>query len=129
MSAPRGKIEDAEGAIWFQGDNVKEPIGLTDYPSFDIEAVNKDLHGMGTPGGKHHGGFRDNAYRSIMTGDVAKHPPCNRQWTIPWKVTSISPAKIKELRQGQVIERSPLGARRRAVLSPGRQGISHPIFL
>ena len=27
--------------IWFQGDYVKELIDATDYPSFDVESVNK----------------------------------------------------------------------------------------
>ena len=27
--------------IWFQGDYVKELIDATDYPSFDVEGVNK----------------------------------------------------------------------------------------
>ena len=35
------KLENAEQMIWFQGDYVKELIAATDYPSFDIEGVNK----------------------------------------------------------------------------------------
>merc|ERR1711861_43171 len=34
-------VTDDEGWIWFQGDYVKELIEMTDYPTFDVEAVNK----------------------------------------------------------------------------------------
>ena len=63
-------LENAEQMIWFQGDNVRELIQATDYPVFDIEAVNKTFMEW-----EHHKmenimGFRDNAYRSIMTGNM-----------------------------------------------------------
>jgi len=65
------KIETAEHAIWFQGDHVKDLIDLTDYPSFDIQKVNETFMEW-----EHHKmenimGFRDNAYRSIMTGKMS----------------------------------------------------------
>jgi trimethylamine monooxygenase len=64
-------LETAEQMIWFQGDYVKELIDHTDYPSFDIEAVNQTFMSW-----EHHKvekimGFRDNVYRSIMTGNMA----------------------------------------------------------
>ena len=64
------KLHDAEQEIWFQGDYVKELIDATDYPSFDIEAVNKTFMEW-----EHHKaqdiiGFRNNAYRSVMTGTM-----------------------------------------------------------
>jgi trimethylamine monooxygenase len=64
------KLENAEQMIWFQGDYVKELIEATDYPSFDIETVNKTFMEW-----EHHKaasimGFRNNAYRSIMTGTL-----------------------------------------------------------
>jgi trimethylamine monooxygenase len=68
------KLENAEQMIWFQGDYVKELIAATDYPSFDVEAVNKTFMEW-----EHHKmenimGFRDNAYRSLMTGTMSpKH--------------------------------------------------------
>jgi trimethylamine monooxygenase len=68
------KLEDAEQMIWFQGDYVKELIDLTDYPSFDIETVNKMFMEW-----EHHKaedimGFRNNSYRSVMTGNMSpKH--------------------------------------------------------
>ncbi|MFO1090784.1 MAG: NAD(P)/FAD-dependent oxidoreductase [Hyphomicrobiales bacterium] len=73
------KLEDAEQCIWFQGDYVKELIEATDYPTFDIEAVNKTFMEW-----EHHKmddimGFRNNAYRSLMTGNMSpKHHT-------PWK--------------------------------------------
>jgi trimethylamine monooxygenase len=73
------KLQDAEQSIWFQGDYVKELIAATDYPSFDIEAVNKTFMEW-----EHHKmddimGFRNNAYRSLMTGTMSpKHHT-------PWK--------------------------------------------
>ena len=73
------KLADAEQMIWFQGDYVKELISATDYPKFDIEGVNKTFMEW-----EHHKmddimGFRNNAYRSLMTGNMSpKHHT-------PWK--------------------------------------------
>ena len=71
-------LETAEQMIWFQGDNVRELIEATDYPAFDIEAVNQTFMEW-----EHHKmenimGFRDNAYRSIMTGNM--QPLHHTQW-------------------------------------------------
>jgi trimethylamine monooxygenase len=57
--------------IWFQGDYVKELIGLTDYPMFDVDEVNRCFEEW-----EHHKEenimtFRDHAYKSIMTGNMA----------------------------------------------------------
>ena len=68
------KLETDEDMIWFQGDNVQELIDMTDYPSFDIEGVNKTF--MEWEHHKHDDimGFRDNAYRSLITGTMSpKH--------------------------------------------------------
>ena len=68
------KLETDEDMIWFQGDNTQELIDMTDYPSFDIEAVNKTF--MEWEHHKHEDimGFRNNAYRSLMTGNMSpKH--------------------------------------------------------
>jgi len=67
-------LEDAEQMIWFQGDYVKDLLAATDYPDFDIEGVNRTFMEW-----EHHKvesimGFRDNGYRSLMTGNMApKH--------------------------------------------------------
>ena len=64
------KLENDEQMIWFQGDYVKELISATDYPSFDVEGVNKTF--MDWEHHKHDDimGFRNNAYRSLMTGNM-----------------------------------------------------------
>ena len=71
------KLEDDEQMIWFQGDYVQELINETDYPSFDVEGVNKTF--MEWEHHKHEDimTFRNNAYRSLMTGTMqpAHHTP------------------------------------------------------
>lgn len=64
------KLEDDEQMIWFQGDYTQELIDETDYPSFDVEGVNKTF--MEWEHHKHENimGFRNNAYRSLMTGTM-----------------------------------------------------------
>ena len=63
------KLEDDEQMIWFQGDYTQALIDQTDYPSFDIEGVNKTF--MEWEHHKHDDimGFRNNAYRSLLTGN------------------------------------------------------------
>ena len=63
-------LEDDEQMIWFQGDYVQALIDQTDYPSFDVEGVNKTF--MVWEHHKHENimGFRDNAYPSLMTGNM-----------------------------------------------------------
>ena len=65
------KLESDEDMIWFQGDYTKELMEATDYPSFDIEAVNKTF--MEWEHHKHEDimGFRNNSYKSIMTGTMS----------------------------------------------------------
>lgn len=68
------QLQDAEQMIWFQGDYTQELIDATDYPDFDIEAVNQTFMEW-----EHHKaedimGFRNNGYKSLMTGTMApKH--------------------------------------------------------
>ncbi len=63
-------LEDDEQMIWFQGDYVQELIDETDYPSFDVEGVNRTF--MDWEHHKHDDimGFRNNAYASLMTGNM-----------------------------------------------------------
>ena len=65
------KLENDEDMIWFQGDYTKELMEATDYPSFDVEAVNKTF--MEWEHHKHEDimGFRNNSYKSIMTGTMS----------------------------------------------------------
>jgi len=65
------KLAGPEDQIVFQGDYVQELIDATDYPSFDIDGVNKTFFEW-----EHHKeedimGFRNNAYRSLMTGNMS----------------------------------------------------------
>jgi len=65
------KLEDAEQQIYYQGDYVRDLIEATDYPPFDIDGVNKTFVQW-----EHHKEedimrFRDNSYRSLMTGTMS----------------------------------------------------------
>ena len=71
------KLEDDEQMIRFQGDYTLDLINDTDYPDFDVEGVNKTFIEW-----EHHKhddimGFRNNAYKSLMTGTMqpAHHTP------------------------------------------------------
>ncbi len=72
------KLTDAEAMIWFQGDYVKDLIALTDYPSFDVEAVNRTFMDWEHHKSENIMGYRDNAYRSLMTGNMS--PPHHTSW-------------------------------------------------
>lgn len=70
---------DDYDAIWYQGDYIKELIGETDYPTFDVEGACQAFKQW--KGHKKAGimTFRDNGYKSVMTGTMApKHHT-------PWK--------------------------------------------
>ncbi|CAM2753254.1 flavin containing monooxygenae [Legionella steigerwaltii] len=63
-------LADASEGIYFQGAYVKELIAATDYPKFDVDAVDQTFIDW-----KHHKHesimtYRDNAYRSIVTGTM-----------------------------------------------------------
>ena len=77
--AREATLTDDESLIWFQGDYVKELIEMTDYPTFDVEGVNQCF--MEWEHHKHHDimTFRDHAYKSLMTGNMA---PVHHT---PWK--------------------------------------------
>ena len=65
------KLENDEQMIQFQGDYVKELIAATDYPKLDTEAINKTL--VEWEHDKVHDimGYRNKAYRSIVTGTMS----------------------------------------------------------
>ena len=56
--------------IWFQGDYIKDLLADTDYPDYDVEAVNKTF--MDWEHHKHEDimGFRNNAHPSLITGNT-----------------------------------------------------------
>ena len=64
------KLEDDEAMIWFQGDYIKDLLADTDYPDYDVEAVNKTF--MDWEHHKHEDimGFRNNAHPSLITGNA-----------------------------------------------------------
>ncbi len=70
-------LETDEDLIVFQGDYVQELIDDTDYPSFDVDGVNKTF--LEWEHHKHEDimNFRNNAYKSLMTGNMqpAHHTP------------------------------------------------------
>jgi trimethylamine monooxygenase len=65
------KLENPEQMIWFQGDYVKELISTTDYPNFDIEDTNKTFMQWEHDKAADIMGYRNKAYRSLMTGTMA----------------------------------------------------------
>ncbi len=71
------KLENAEQMIWFQGDYVKELIDATDYPSFDVESVNKTFLEWEHDKMYDIMAYRNKSYRSLMTGTMspAHHTP------------------------------------------------------
>ena len=72
------KLQDAEQMIWFQGDYVKQLIDSTDYPTFDIEAVNKTFMTWEHDKAADIMGYRNKSYRSLMTGNM--QPPHHTPW-------------------------------------------------
>lgn len=63
--------QDDYDAIWYQGDYVKELIDETDYPSFDVEGVCKVFKEWQGHKKTNIMAFRDNAYKSVITGSMA----------------------------------------------------------
>jgi trimethylamine monooxygenase len=66
-----GTLESDEDMFSFQGSQVKELIEATDYPTFDIDGVNKTFLEW-----EHHKHdnimtFRDKGFKSLMTGNMA----------------------------------------------------------
>lgn len=64
-------IEDAYGAIRYQGDYVKELIADTDYPSFDVDGANEAFFEWKKYKSKGIMTFRDHAHKSVMTGNMS----------------------------------------------------------
>ena len=73
------KLEDANDCIVYQGNYVRELISETDYPSFDVDASDNAFIQWKKDKKKGIMTFRDNAYKSPMTGTMA---PTHHT---PWK--------------------------------------------
>jgi len=70
--------KDDYDAIRYQGDYVKELIAETDYPSFDVDGANEAFFQWKKHKKKSIMEFRNNSYRSVMTGTMA--PPHHTPW-------------------------------------------------
>lgn len=70
-------LEEDTQMIEFQGDYIQELIDATDYPSFNIAAVNKLFRQWLNDKRTDIMGFRNRIYRSVMTGNMAQphHTP------------------------------------------------------
>ena len=64
-------LEDDYGAIRYQGDYVRELIAETDYPSFDVDGANEAFFQWKKHKKQNIMTFRDNGYKSVMTGTMA----------------------------------------------------------
>ncbi len=71
--------EDDYACIRYQGDYVKELIAETDYPSFDVDGANEAFFQWKKHKKKNIMTFRDNCYKSVITGSMA---PVHHT---PWK--------------------------------------------
>ncbi|MCC5954487.1 MAG: NAD(P)/FAD-dependent oxidoreductase [Natronohydrobacter sp.] len=71
--------EDTKYAIQYQADYVKELVAETDYPSFDIDGASEAFFEWKKHKAKDIMAFRDNSYRSVITGSMA---PVHHT---PWK--------------------------------------------
>ena len=65
-------------AIWYQGDYIKELVGETDYPSFDVEGACLAFKEWKGHKKENIMGFRDNSYKSVITGTLA--PTHHTKW-------------------------------------------------
>lgn len=72
-------IADDYESIRYQGDYVKELIAETDYPSFDVDGANEAFFQWKKHKKQGIMTFRDNAYKSVITGSMA---PVHHT---PWK--------------------------------------------
>lgn len=77
--AAEDALADDYGAIAYQGDYVKELIAETDYPSFDVDGANEAFYQWKKHKKENIMTFRDNAYKSVITGTMA---PMHHT---PWK--------------------------------------------
>jgi len=76
--AKEDALEDDYACIRYQGDYVKELIAQTDYPSFDVDAANEAFFQWKKHKKENIMGFRDNSYKSAITGTMA--PVHHTKW-------------------------------------------------
>ncbi|TCM70754.1 trimethylamine monooxygenase [Acinetobacter calcoaceticus] len=70
-------LKNAAQQVVFQGEYIKQLIAETDYPEFDIDAVNKIFMQWKKDKRENIMDFRNKVHRSVMTGTLAKrhHTP------------------------------------------------------
>ncbi len=75
--ARESKLKTSEQMVKYQGEYIKQLIAQTDYPSFNIDAVNEVFMQWKKHKKENIMGFRDKTYRSVMTGKMSKphHTP------------------------------------------------------
>ncbi|MND33660.1 Phenylacetone monooxygenase [compost metagenome] len=71
-------LETTASMYEFQGRYIKHLIGQTDYPSFDIDAVNRIFLKWKSDKKQDIMGYRDKSYRSVITGTTAV--PHHTRW-------------------------------------------------
>ena len=71
------KLKNVEQMVKFQGEYIKQLIAATDYPDFNIDAVNEVFMQWKKHKQDNIMGFRDKVYRSVISGKMAKphHTP------------------------------------------------------
>lgn len=72
------KNQNPHDEVVFQGDYVKELMSYTDYPDFDVDAVNEEFFKWKQDKKDDIMGFRNRAYRSVKTGNMA--PSHHTSW-------------------------------------------------
>ncbi len=72
--------DDPKYAIDYQADYIKELIDETDYPSFDVDGMSAAFYAWKKQKMENIMTFRDNAYRSVITGTMAPthHTPWDK---------------------------------------------------
>lgn len=76
--AEEDSLESTASMYEFQGRYIKHLIGQTDYPSFDIDAVNQIFLKWKMDKKRDIMGYRDKSYRSVITGTTAV--PHHTRW-------------------------------------------------
>jgi trimethylamine monooxygenase len=71
--------------IDFQGEYLKDLMALTDYPSFDVEQVKARFFEWESHKGEGIMTFRNNSYKSVMTGNLAPLLLDKDGHTVEWK--------------------------------------------
>ena len=72
------KLQTDEEKIYFQGDHVKALLAETDYPDFNVDAINECFVEWEHDKAENILTYRDKAFKSVMTGTVS--PVHHTEW-------------------------------------------------